>query len=122
MSRPSSQVEKVGEEGASSAGAEEKPHRIVHVDMDAFYAQIEQRDFPEKYAGKPIAVGGDPPKGVVKTASYEARPYGVHSAQPAAEADRRCPDLIFVPPRMEVYQEESKVIRIILHRYTDLLL
>ncbi|MCS3642458.1 nucleotidyltransferase/DNA polymerase involved in DNA repair, partial [Salinibacter ruber] len=50
--------------------------------MDAFYASIEQRDFPDKYAGEPIAVGGDPPKGVVKAASYEARPYGVHSAQP----------------------------------------
>ena len=107
---------------AASGNEEQEVRRIVHVDMDAFYAQIEQRDFPDKYAGEPIAVGGDPPKGVVKTASYEARPYGIHSAQPAAEADRKCPDLIFVPPRMEVYQEESKVIRIILHRYTDLLL
>lgn len=96
------------------------PRRIVHVDMDAFYAQIEQRDFPEKYAGEPIAVGGNPPKGVVKTASYEARPYGVHSAQPAAEAARICPDLIFVSPRMGVYQEESRRIRKILHEYTDL--
>jgi DNA polymerase-4 len=87
--------------------------------MDAFYAQIEQRDFPDKYAGEPIAVGGTPPRGVVQTASYEARPYGVHSAQPAVEADRKCPDLIFVPPRMEVYQEESRRIRRILHRYTD---
>lgn len=94
--------------------------RVVHVDMDAFYAQIEQRDNPEKYAGKPIAVGGGPPKGVVKAASYEARPYGVHSAQPAAEADRKCPALIFVPPRMDVYQEESERIRQILLGYTDL--
>ncbi len=94
--------------------------RIVHVDMDAFYAAIEQRDNPEKYAGEPIAVGGKPPRGVVQTASYEARPYGVHSAQPAIEADRKCPDLIFVSPRMDVYQEESKRIREILHRYTDL--
>jgi DNA polymerase-4 len=94
--------------------------RIIHVDMDAFYAQIEQRDFPERYAGKPIAVGGTPPRGVVQTASYEARPYGVHSAQPAVEADRKCPDLIFVSPRMEVYQEESAAIRQILRRYTDL--
>jgi len=100
---------------------EDEPRRIVHVDMDAFYAQTEQRDFPEKYAGKPIAVGGDPPKGVVKTASYEARPYGVHSAQPAVEADRECPDLIFVPPRMEVYQEVSRRIREILGEYTDLI-
>lgn len=88
--------------------------------MDAFYAAIEQRDFPEKYAGEPVAVGGTPPRGVVQTASYEARPYGVHSAQPAVEADRRCPDLIFVSPRMDVYKEESRAIRAILHRYTDL--
>jgi DNA polymerase-4 len=88
--------------------------------MDAFYAAIEQLDIPEEYAGKPIAVGGEPPRGVVQTASYEARPYGVHSAQPAIEADRKCPDLIFVSPRMDVYQEESKRIRKILLRYTDL--
>ncbi|MCS3860127.1 DNA polymerase-4 [Salinibacter ruber] len=89
--------------------------------MDAFYASIEQRDFPGKYAGEPIAVGGDPPKGVVKAASYEARPHGVRSAQPAVEADRQCPGLIFVPPRMEVYQKESRRIREILHRYTDII-
>ena len=94
--------------------------RIVHVDMDAFYAQVEQRDFPEKYAGEPIAVGGTPPRGVVQTASYEARPYGVHSAQPAVEADRKCPDLLFVSPRMGVYKKESRAIRGILRRYTDL--
>lgn len=112
--------------GARRAGdgpgeQEKKARRILHVDMDAFYAQIEQRDFPDKYAGEPIAVGGDPPKGVVKAASYEARPHGVRSAQPAIEADRKCPDLIFVPPRMEVYQEESRRIREILHRYTDII-
>jgi DNA polymerase-4 len=88
--------------------------------MDAFYAAIEQRDFPDQYAGKPIAVGGTPPRGVVQTASYEARPYGVHSAQPAVEAERKCPDLIFVSPRMDVYAEESKRVRSVLHRYTDL--
>jgi DNA polymerase-4 len=97
-----------------------EPRRIIHVDMDAFYASIEQRDFPEKYAGEPIAVGGTPPRGVVQTASYEARPYGVHSAQPAIEADRKCPGLIFVSPRMDVYKEESRAIRAILRRYTDL--
>jgi DNA polymerase-4 len=107
--------------GGSPDSKEEKARRILHVDMDAFYAQIEQRDFPEKYAGEPIAVGGNPPKGVVKAASYEARPYGVHSAQPAIEADRQCPDLIFVPPRMDVYQEESRSIRDILWEYTDLI-
>jgi len=98
-----------------------KPRRIVHVDMDAFYASIEQRDSPQKYAGEPIAVGGTPPRGVVQTASYEARPYGVHSAQPAVEAERKCPDLIFVPPRMEVYKQESEGIRKILREYTDLI-
>jgi nucleotidyltransferase/DNA polymerase involved in DNA repair len=114
-------AESPGREAGSSGREEEAARRILHVDMDAFYASIEQRDFPDKYAGEPIAVGGDPPKGVVKAASYEARPYGVHSAQPAVEADRQCPGLIFVPPRMEVYQEESRRIREILHRYTDLL-
>jgi DNA polymerase-4 len=59
--------------------------RIVHVDMDAFYAAIEQRDNPEEYAEKPIAVGGQPPRGVVQTASYEARPYGVNSAHPGGD-------------------------------------
>ena len=118
--RGSSQAEKASEGNVSSTGKGETPRRIVHVDLDAFYASVEQRDFPDKYAGKPIAVGGDPPRGVVQTASYEARPYGVHSAQPAVEAGRKCPDLIFVSPRMEVYQEESKVIREILHRYTGL--
>lgn len=98
-----------------------EPRRIIHVDMDAFYAQVEQRDFPEMYAGEPIAVGGTPPRGVVQTASYEARPYGVHSAQPAAEAKRKCPDLTFVSPRMGVYKEESRAIRAILCTYTDLI-
>ena len=105
---------------ADGSEAEERVRRIIHVDMDAFYAQIEQRDFPGRYAGEPIAVGGTPPRGVVQTASYEARPYGVHSAQPAIEAERKCPDLTFVAPRMEVYQDESKTIRAILRRYTDL--
>lgn len=115
----SANAEDTGESEAGGTGRA-RHRRIVHVDMDAFYAQIEQRDFPDKYAGEPIAVGGTPPRGVVQTASYEARPYGVHSAQPAAEAERKCPDLIFVSPRMEVYKEESRTIRSILHRYTDL--
>ena len=120
MSEPGDQSKEVSGESASSSGKGETPRRIVHVDMDAFYAQIEQRDFPEKYAGEPIAVGGNPPRGVVQTASYKARPYGVHSAQPAVEAGRKCPDLIFVSPRMDVYKEESRTIREILHRYSDL--
>jgi len=110
-----------GRAGDGPGREEETARRIVHVDMDAFFASIEQRDFPDKYAGEPIAVGGDPPKGVVKAASYEARPYGVHSAQPAVEADRQCPDLIFVSPRMDVYKEESRHIRAILKEYTDLI-
>jgi DNA polymerase-4 len=119
--KDSSEKERFEEKGSGEDCSEEAAsRRIIHVDMDAFYAQIEQRDFPEKYAGKPIAVSGKPPRGVVKTASYEARPYGIHSAQPAAEAERKCPDLIFVPPRMEVYKEESKAIREVLFRYTDL--
>ena len=97
------------------------PRKIIHLDMDAFYASIEQRDHPGRYAGQPIAVGGGPPRGVVMTASYEARPYGIHSAQPSAEAVRRCPELIFVPPRMDVYKDESRAIRKILQRYTDLI-
>ncbi|MCS3831080.1 DNA polymerase-4 [Salinibacter ruber] len=126
MSRPEDADKaetKAGKRGVGdvSGSGEEAARRILHVDMDAFYASIEQRDFPDKYAGEPIAVGGDPPKGVVKAASYEARPHGVRSAQPAVEADRKCPDLIFVPPRMEVYQEESRRIREILHRYTDII-
>lgn len=89
--------------------------------MDAFYASIEQRDHPDRYAGQPIAVGGRPPRGVVMTASYEARPYGIHSAQPSVEAARRCADLIFVQPRMHVYKDEARAIRQILRRYTDLI-
>jgi len=123
MSRPqgTDRAEAAGAEKSSRSEERREARRIVHVDLDAFYASVEQRDFPDRYAGEPIAVGGNPPKGVVKAASYEARPYGVHSAQPAIEADRQCPDLIFVPPRMEVYQEESRRIRKILRRYTDLI-
>jgi DNA polymerase-4 len=99
----------------------ENARKIIHVDMDAFYASVEQRDFPDRYAGKPIAVGGGPPRGVVMTASYEARPYGIHSAQPSAEAKRLCPDLIFVKPRMDVYRDVSRRIRSIFERYTDLI-
>jgi DNA polymerase-4 len=95
--------------------------KIIHVDMDAFYASVEQRDFPEAYAGKPIAVGGAPPHGVVMTASYEARAAGgVHSAMASVEAERRCPGLIFVKPRMKVYRDVSRRVRRIFERYTNL--
>jgi len=95
--------------------------KIIHVDMDAFYASVEQRDFPEKYSGEPIAVGGKPPHGVVMTASYEARAAGgVHSAMASAEAERRCPGLIFVEPRMDVYRAVSRRVREVFESYTDL--
>lgn len=90
--------------------------------MDAFYASIEQRDNPE-YRGKPIAVGGSPQGrgGVVATASYEARKFGVRSAMPSKRAVQLCPDIIFVRPRFEVYKEVSGKIRAIFHRYTDII-
>ncbi len=94
--------------------------KIIHVDMDAFFASVEQRDFPE-YRGKPLAVGGSAEqRGVVAAASYEARRYGVHSAMPSRIATQRCPHLILVRPRFDVYREVSEVIREIFHRYTDL--
>lgn len=93
--------------------------KIIHVDMDAFYASVEQRDFPE-YRGKPLAVGGSRERGVVAAASYEARKYGVHSAMPSLTAARLCPDIIFVKPRFERYKEVSRQIRQIFYRYTDL--
>ena len=93
---------------------------ILHIDMDAFYAAVEQRDFPQ-YRNKPLVVGGDPTtRGVVATCSYEARTFGIHSALPCAQAMRRCPDAIFVRPRFNVYREVSQQIREIMYRYTDL--
>jgi DNA polymerase IV len=94
--------------------------KILHIDMDAFYASVEQRDCPQ-YRGKPLVVGGRPEqRGAVAAASYEARRYGIHSAMPARVAQQRCPELIFAPPRFEVYKEVSGQIRQIFHRYTDL--
>ena len=93
--------------------------KILHIDMDAFFAAVEQRDFPE-YRGKPIAVGGRSRRGVVAAASYEARTYGVHSAMPSVVAERRCPALIFVKPRFEVYKEVSRQVREIFATYTEL--
>lgn len=87
--------------------------------MDAFYASVEQRDNPQ-LRGRPIAVGHDGPRGVVATASYEARPYGVRSALSSAQARRLCPKLIFVPARFEVYKDVSRQIRSIFSEYTDL--
>lgn len=93
--------------------------KIIHVDMDAFYASVEQMDNPE-LKGKPIAVGGGGMRGVVSAASYEARKFGVRSAMSGAQARRNCPELIFVRPRFDRYHEISKKIQKIFHDYTDL--
>lgn len=92
--------------------------KVIHVDMDAFYASVEQRDEPA-LRGKPVAVGGSSRRGVVAAASYEARRFGVRSAMPSVTAKRQCPDLIFVPPRFDVYQAVSRHIRAIFHDYAD---
>ena len=93
--------------------------KIIHIDMDAFYASVEQRDNPE-LQGKPIAVGHGDVRGVVSAASYEARRFGVRSAMSSIKAQKLCPYLIFVPGRMEVYKEVSAQIHEIFHSYTDL--
>src|SRR5438046_4921809 len=99
--------------------SDDRPIRkIIHVDMDAFYASVEQRDDPE-LRGKPVAVGGQH-RGVVMAASYEARKFGVRSAMPSVTAKRRCPELIFVKTRFDVYRAVSQQIRSIFLDYTDL--
>lgn len=98
----------------------QNPRKIIHVDMDAFYASVEQRDNPD-YRGHPVAVGGSPEgRGVVCAASYEARKFGIFSAMPARTAVQKCPHLIFVRPRFDVYHQISEQIRAIFHEYTDL--
>jgi DNA polymerase-4 len=94
--------------------------KIIHIDMDAFYASVEQRDNPE-LRGKPVAVGGAGPRGVVAAASYEARAFGVRSAMPGARARRLCPDLIFAPAHFDVYRAVSGQIRGIFERFTDVI-
>ena len=94
--------------------------KIIHIDMDAFYASVEQRDNPS-LRGKPIAVGHAEERGVVAAASYEARRYGVRSAMSSAKAKRLCPSLIFVRGRMDVYKEVSRQIHEIFHEYTDII-
>lgn len=97
-----------------------RQRKIIHIDMDAFYASVEQRDNP-RLRGKPVAVGGSRKRGVVAAASYEARAYGVHSAMPSATARRKCPELIFVPPRFDRYKSASLMIRAIFAEHTPLI-
>jgi len=94
--------------------------KIIHIDMDAFFAAVEQRDHPE-YRGKPIAVGHDSERGVVATASYEARKFGVHSAMSIVKAKRLCPQLLIVSSHFDVYKEVSRQIMDIFREYTDLI-
>ena len=110
---------------ASQGGADapdDQPglRKIIHVDMDAFFASVEQRDNPE-LRGLPVAVGGAGGRGVVVAASYEARKFGVRSAMPSVTAQRLCPDLIFVRPRFDAYKEASRQIRRVFEHYTHLI-
>ncbi len=95
------------------------PRKIIHIDMDAFFASVEQRDFPN-YRNKPVVVGGSPDRrGVVAACSYEAREFGIHSAMPSSRAYRLCPQIIFVAPRFEVYRQVSRRIHEIFREYTQ---
>lgn len=96
------------------------PRKIIHVDMDAFFASVEQRDNPE-LRGRPVAVGGSKARGVVAAASYEARKFGIHSAMPSVTAARKCAELVFVKPRFDVYRSVSMQIREIFAQYTPLI-
>jgi DNA polymerase IV len=97
-----------------------RQRKIIHIDMDAFYASVEQRDSPD-LRGKPVAVGGARERGVVAASSYEARKFGVRSAMPSITAKRKCPELIFVKPRFDVYRSVSHQIRAIFADYTPLI-
>jgi DNA polymerase-4 len=104
----------------SPAPDEERPRKIIHIDMDAFYASVEQRDNPE-LRGKPLAVGGARERGVVAAASYEARKFGVRSAMPSVTARRKCPELIFVKPRFDVYKAVSLQVRAVFAEFTPII-
>src|SRR6185369_16352935 len=95
--------------GPDGSREPERPRKVIHIDMDAFFASVEQRDNPD-LRGRPVAVGGARERGVVAAASYEARRFGVRSAMPSVTAKRQCPDLIFVKPRFEVYKAVSQQI------------
>ena len=99
---------------------ESKVRKIIHIDMDAFYASVEQRDNPA-LRGKPVAVGYAAARGVVAAASYEAREFGVRSAMPSVTAMRKCPQLVFAPPRFDVYRAVSRQIHEIFGEYTPLI-
>ena len=107
-------------EDADRSAAGRPLRKIIHIDMDAFFASVEQRDNPE-LRGKPIAVGGSEARGVVAAASYEARKFGVRSAMPSITAKRKCPELIFVKHRFDVYRQVSQQIRAIFAQYTPLI-
>ncbi len=107
------------ENAGGFSGEAVRSRKVIHIDMDAFYASVEQRDNPE-LRGKPVAVGGSRERGVVAAASYEARKFGVHSAMPSITAKRRCPDLIFVKPRFDAYKAISLQIREIFAEYTPI--
>jgi DNA polymerase IV len=113
------QIEEIVEAGKGFAVEGARQRKIIHVDMDAFYASVEQRDNPE-LRGKPVAVGGSRERGVVAAASYEARQFGVHSAMPSVTAKRKCPELIFAVPRFDVYKAVSRQVRAIFAEYTPL--
>jgi DNA polymerase-4 len=126
MGQPASQRIGIGTEMGIEERAEGPPteragsRKIIHIDMDAFYASVEQRDNPE-LRGKPVAVGGSRERGVVAAASYEARKFGVHSAMPSVIAKRKCPDLIFVSPRFDVYKAVSLQIREVFAEHTPII-
>ena len=108
------------DEDDNQAAPSPRQRKIIHVDMDAFYASVEQRDNPD-LRGKPVAVGGSRERGVVAAASYEARKFGVRSAMPSVTAKRQCPNLIFVKPRFDVYKAVSEQIRQIFAEHTPII-
>jgi DNA polymerase-4 len=117
IERPTPAIAGPGEGGAAGLARQRK---IIHIDMDAFYASVEQRDDPE-LRGKPVAVGGSRERGVVAAASHEARGFGVRSATPSVTAKRRCPELTFARPRFDVYRAVSHQVRAIFAAYTPLI-